>query len=646
MTLTISNSLTRRKEPFESLEPGKVLMYYCGVTVYDYCHLGHARACIVWDAARRYLQWRGYDVRFVQNFTDIDDKILNRARQEGSSMEEVAERFIQAYFEDMGRLNVKEADEYPRATHSLDGIKRLIHDLEHKGFAYPAEGDVYYAVQRFPEYGKLSGRKLEDMQAGASGRVDVEDSDDSKKRDPFDFALWKAAKPEEPAWESAWGAGRPGWHIECSAMVRDRLGDTIDIHAGGADLIFPHHENEIAQSEAVTGKPLANYWLHNGMVTVNGEKMSKSSGNFITIRELLDRPTEPMAVRLFVLMANYRQPIDFTDEAIAAAQNGWNTLKEGLLFGYQHGAQLGWTKASGTVQDATAKEDYTSPATESQPSESPSAEPATTSWRQTLTQVLLPFLKLPTYLGHFVKEYRELVLITILLAIGLVPLKAGLGVLNVINSIPLLPPVLEIVGILGIGRYLLRPAVSQTLLKEVLLLTEPVENQALSSKELKLITASSEQLANPSQGGSGQEEGYNLALSYVERFQTAVDDDFNFAEGLAVLFELAKELRREGNILVHQGKTETPPEVLEHHWHALVSLAEVLGFSAQPESALGDATDAGGIGDAEIEALIQQRQDARIAKNFAEADRIRNELQSLGITPIDQPGGSTAWHRN
>src|SRR6478672_63449 len=374
MTLKLYNTLNRREESFEPLEPGKVRMYYCGVTVYDYCHLGHARACIIWDVVRRYLQWRGYEVRFVQNFTDIDDKILNRAKAEGSSMEEVAEKYIQAYFEDMGRLKIKEADEYPRATHSLDGIKRLIHDLESKGYAYPAEGDVYYAVRRFSDYGKLSGRKLDEMQAGASGRVEVEGTEDSKKRDPFDFDLWKGAKPGEPAWESAWGQGRPGWHIECSAMVRDRLGETIDIHAGGADLIFPHHENEIAQSEAVTEKPLARYWLHNGMVTVNGEKMSKSLGNFITIRELLDRSVDPMAVRLFVLMAQYRKPIDFTDEAIASAQNGWNTLKEGLLFGDHYGAQLGWTEVD-TAEVSTVERGEEIPEASASPVETQSASP-------------------------------------------------------------------------------------------------------------------------------------------------------------------------------------------------------------------------------------------------------------------------------
>jgi cysteinyl-tRNA synthetase len=287
MSLVLYNTLTRRKEPFNTLEPGKVKMYCCGVTVYDYSHLGHARCYIVWDTVRRYLMWRGYDVHYVQNFTDIDDKILNRAKAEGSSMQTVADKFTAAYFEDMERLNVMEADEYTYATKTLDGIQRLIAELEATGYAYPADGDVYYAVRKFDGYGKLSGRKLEDMQAGASGRVSTETA---IKHDPCDFALWKAAKEGEPFWDSPWGPGRPGWHIECSAMIRDRFGPTIDIHTGGGDLVFPHHENEIAQSEAATGEPLARYWMHNGMVNVGGEKMSKSLGNFTTIRQLLDSP--------------------------------------------------------------------------------------------------------------------------------------------------------------------------------------------------------------------------------------------------------------------------------------------------------------------------------------------------------------------
>ncbi|MEL6259529.1 MAG: cysteine--tRNA ligase [Cyanobacteria bacterium J06626_6] len=351
MSVAIYNTLSRQKEPFEPQVPNQVKMYCCGVTVYDYCHLGHARSYIVWDTIRRYLAWRGYDVRYVQNFTDIDDKILNRARKEKSSMEAIAKTYTAAYFEDMARLNILEADEYTYATHTIDGIKRLIYELTQKGFAYPAEGDVYYAVRKFKGYGKLSGRKLDDMEAGRSGRVEGKDT--SIKQDPFDFALWKSAKPDEPAWDSPWGPGRPGWHIECSAMVRDRLGDTIDIHVGGADLQFPHHENEIAQSEAATGKPLATYWMHNGMVNVDGTKMSKSLGNFTTIRSLLDAPQgpDPMAVRMFVLQSQYRMPLDFTEEAIQSAKKGWANLNEGLNFGAAQGKQLGWAEPTETLDE-------------------------------------------------------------------------------------------------------------------------------------------------------------------------------------------------------------------------------------------------------------------------------------------------------
>jgi cysteinyl-tRNA synthetase len=386
-----------------------------------------------------------------------------------------------------------EADEYPRATHTIDGIKRLIHELEQKGYAYPARGDVYYAVRSFPEYGKLSGRRLDDMQAGASGRVDPEDPEGTRKKYPFDFALWKGAKPGEPAWESAWGAGRPGWHIECSAMVRDRLGETIDIHAGGNDLVFPHHENEIAQSEAVTGKPLAKYWLHNGMVNVGGEKMSKSLGNFTTIRALLDSPNapDPMALRLFILQAHYRKPIDFTDESIAAAQNSWETLKEGLLFGYKYGQQLGWTDT---------------------------------------------------------------------------------------------------------------------------------DDRSFGNPDYMRIPADSEA---------------------VQRFQTGMDDDLNTPAGIAVLFELAKDLQKEGNRLTHEGKTIAEPHELRYLWQTLVVLAQVLGLEANSEAEAAGS----GLSDADIEAKIQQRSDAKKAKNFAEADRIRDDLKAQGIILVDKPGGVTEWHR-
>ncbi|MCP9927922.1 cysteine--tRNA ligase [Cyanobium sp. CH-040] len=333
MTLRLTNTLSRRLEAFEPLVPGQVSIYCCGVTVYDLCHLGHARSYIVWDVLRRHLIWSGYAVTFVQNYTDIDDKILNRAAEEGSSMEEVSERNIEAFTADMARLNILPADRMPRATGSLAAIRRLIEELEARGAAYSADGDVYFAVMKHAGYGKLSGRELSEQQEGASGRVS--DEEEARKRHPFDFALWKGAKPGEPSFPSPWGPGRPGWHIECSAMVREELGDTIDIHLGGADLIFPHHENEIAQSEAATGKALARTWLHNGMVNVGGEKMSKSLGNFTTIRALLDSGVSPMTLRLFVLQAHYRKPLDFTAEALEAAASGWKGLNAALALATQ-----------------------------------------------------------------------------------------------------------------------------------------------------------------------------------------------------------------------------------------------------------------------------------------------------------------------
>ncbi|MFM7230321.1 MAG: cysteine--tRNA ligase [Cyanobacteriota bacterium] len=339
MTLRLHNTLHRRQEAFVPLQPGRVSIYCCGVTVYDLCHLGHARSYINWDVLRRYLIWSGYQVTFGQNYTDIDDKILARAASEGTTMEVVSARNISAYEADMARLNILPADVMPRATASLDAIRRLIGDLQARGVAYSADGDVFFAVQRHAGYGRLSGRDLDEQQDNASGRVQA--SEEARKQHPFDFALWKGARPGEPAFPSPWGPGRPGWHIECSAMVRDTLGDSIDIHLGGADLIFPHHENEIAQSEAATGHELARYWLHNGMVNVGGTKMSKSLGNFTTIRALLDSGVAPMTLRLFVLQAHYRKPLDFTAEALAAAASGWKGLQAALGLG----TRLGWPAA-------------------------------------------------------------------------------------------------------------------------------------------------------------------------------------------------------------------------------------------------------------------------------------------------------------
>lgn len=481
MPLTLYNTLTRRKELFDPIEPGKVRMYVCGITAYNYFHVGNARAFVMFDVVRRYLRHLGYTVRYVQNFTDIDDKILKRAVAEHTTMEAIAEKYIAAYFEDADRLNILRADAYPRATHTIDGIQRLIHELEDRQYAYAADGDVYYAVRQFADYGKLSGRKLEEMQAGASGRVDVEEDAD-KKKDPADFALWKAAKPGEPSWKSPWGAGRPGWHIECSAMVRDELGESIDIHAGGMDLTFPHHENEIAQSEAVTGKPLARYWLHNGFINMDGEKMSKSLGNFRLTRELLTT-YDPMAFRLFVLQAQYRKPIDFTADALDAAANGWKTLKEALQFGSQFAALPGWSTDTNGLDQGT-----------------------------------------------------------------------------------------------------------------------------------------------------------------IDRFNEAMDDDINTPIALSVVFELAKTLSREGNLLVHQGKPNLQVAQLQQQWQTFIKLIDVLGLTAQ--AAATNLTEADGLTDLQIEDLIQQRKDARQSKNWAESDRIRNELQSQGITLIDQKDGVTRWHRN
>ncbi len=314
MSLKIYNTLTRRKEDFVPQQAGKVRFYACGPTVYDYFHIGNARPFVTFDVFRRYLMYRGYQVLYVQNITDVDDKIIQKANAEGISAAEVAQRYARAYLEDIQKLKILPADVNPRATAHIDEMLALVKKLVEKGYAYVVDGDVYYDVSRFKDYGKLSGKKIDELQAGA--RIDV----DERKRNPLDFALWKAAKPGEPWWESPWGRGRPGWHIECSAMSMKYLGDTLDIHAGGEDLIFPHHENEIAQSEAATGKPFANYWLHIGFLQIQGEKMSKSLGNFLTAREVVKRH-KPKAVRLFFLQKHYRSPINYSEDILAETES-------------------------------------------------------------------------------------------------------------------------------------------------------------------------------------------------------------------------------------------------------------------------------------------------------------------------------------
>ncbi len=319
MAMRVYNSLGKKKELFEPLVPGKVRMYVCGPTVYDSSHIGHARSVVVFDVIVRYLKAKGFDVTYVRNFTDVDDKIIDKANQLGIDSQEVAERFIKEFHEDMDALNVERATIEPKATEHISQIIQFIEKLIKKGFAYQINGDVYYSVENFKEYGKLSGRKLEDMEAGA--RVEI----DERKHNPFDFVLWKSSKPGEPAWESPWGKGRPGWHIECSAMSNEYLGETFDIHGGGKDLNFPHHENEIAQSEAIFGKPFVKYWIHNGFVNIDKEKMSKSLGNFLMIKDVIET-YHPDVVRLFLLSNHYRSPIDFTDKAMDEARSGLDKI--------------------------------------------------------------------------------------------------------------------------------------------------------------------------------------------------------------------------------------------------------------------------------------------------------------------------------
>jgi cysteinyl-tRNA synthetase len=323
MTLKIHNSLTRKKEIFEPLEAGKVSMYVCGPTVYDSAHIGHAMSSLVFDVVRRYLEYRGYDVRHVMNYTDVDDKIIQRANKENRDSIELAEVYIDEYNQHLEDLNVLPATVFPRATEEIDQIIEMTARLVDDGFAYPADGDVYYRVQNKQDYGKLSSRKLEDMQAGS--RIEV----DQRKEHPMDFVLWKSAKEGEPSWESPWGKGRPGWHIECSAMALHHLGPKIDIHGGGNDLIFPHHENEIAQTESLTGEDFAKFWMHNGMLQLSGEKMSKSIGNLITIEKFLEE-NEADVFRILVLTSNYRHPLAYNKDILEQARRGLERLRSGL----------------------------------------------------------------------------------------------------------------------------------------------------------------------------------------------------------------------------------------------------------------------------------------------------------------------------
>lgn len=314
--MKIYNTLTRKKEEFVPVDQDEIKIYVCGPTVYNYFHIGNARPFVVFDTLRKYLEYRGKNVKFVQNFTDVDDKIINKAREEGVSAGEISEKYIEEYYKDAAALNVKKASVHPKVTENMDQIIAFVKDLIDLGYAYEVDGDVYYSTRAFKDYGKLSGQNIEDLESGA--RIEVGE----KKKDPLDFALWKARKTDdEIAWESPWGMGRPGWHIECSTMSKRYLGDTIDIHAGGQDLTFPHHENEVAQSEAHSGKQFANYWMHNGYITIDNEKMSKSKGNFFTVRDIL-KDYDGEVIRFFLLSGHYRNPINFSDSLMEQAKNG------------------------------------------------------------------------------------------------------------------------------------------------------------------------------------------------------------------------------------------------------------------------------------------------------------------------------------
>lgn len=337
MSIQIYNTLTRKKEPFVPIVEGKVSMYVCGPTVYNYIHIGNARPVIVFDTVRRYLEYRGYDVKFVSNFTDVDDKIIAAANKLGEEVGELTERFIDAYFEDVTALGCTKADEHPRVTDHIEDIIEFVQVLIDKGYAYASQGDVYFRTKKFETYGKLSSQSTDELIVGA--RIEAGE----KKEDPLDFVLWKAAKEGEISWESPWGNGRPGWHIECSVMARAHLGDTMDIHAGGQDLMFPHHENEIAQSEAMTGKPFANYWMHNGYINIDNEKMSKSLDNFVLVNDIRKK-IDPKVLRFFILSVHYRHPVNFSEELVNQARTGLEritTAYQNIRYRLETSADLG-----------------------------------------------------------------------------------------------------------------------------------------------------------------------------------------------------------------------------------------------------------------------------------------------------------------
>ena len=463
--MKLYNTLTRKKEEFIPITPGEVKMYVCGPTVYNFFHIGNGRTFIVFDTIRRYLEYRGYKVKFVQNFTDIDDKMINKANEEGTTVKDIGDKYISEYYTDADALNIERATVNPRATEFIDDIIDFVSKLIEKGYAYEVDGDVYFNTKKFEEYGKLSGQSLEDLQMGASNRTSS--AADERKKDPMDFAIWKAQKPGEPAWDCPWGKGRPGWHIECSCMAKKLLGETIDIHAGGMDLAFPHHENEVAQSEALTGETFANYWLHSAYVNVNNQKMSKSLNNFFTARDIL-KEYDADVIRFFMMSAHYRIQINFSKELLDSAKASMDRLY------------------------------------------------------------------------------------------------------NAVSNL-------------------------ENLIGEV------------SKEEM-----------------NEEEKSYLDSLDkYREKYIQKMDDDFNTADALTVLFELSKDINT--NITVNSSK-ELATKALE----LMRELGGPLGILQK--STKGDL-------ESEIEELIEQRQNARKNRDFALADKIRDDLKARGIVLEDTPQG-------
>jgi cysteinyl-tRNA synthetase len=549
MGLRIYDTLSRKKVDFEPMHQGKVSMYVCGVTVYDLCHIGHARSVVLFDVIYRYLMNRGYDVKYVRNFTDVDDKIINRANQVHEDWKSLAERFVDEFHVDMDALGVKYPTHQPRATEHIPEMQSLIEKLVSNGHAYETDGDVMYSVGSFKGYGKLSGKRIEDLISGA--RVEVDD----KKEDPLDFALWKAAKPNEPYWDSPWGPGRPGWHIECSVMSMKYLGESFDIHGGGADLIFPHHENEIAQSEGATGRPFARYWIHNGFVNIESEKMSKSLGNVLNIRDIL-KTVHPEALRLFLLSSHYRSPLDYNEKSIREASVGLERLYSAME------ALDGLIEADGSEVD------------------------------------------LPEDLKGISEEFTEAMDDDFNTQRALAVLfKAARSVNRIhahIRTSPQSIPKAELLT--TVKEDLIR--VSQEVLG--ILNHEP-------SKMLKLLHTSggTDRMITAQQIVAGLEEvrpDLSLKWEDVERAIRAGNTEVVTAEEIL------------NKILPGLQKGEAETDLLDK----LQAIMPEVGIDRD-----------------DIEALINQRAEARANKNFAEADEIRSRLEAKGIMLEDSPDGTT-----